>query len=240
MSLLKIVPALSALLLVTACASIIDGPTQAVRIDTPGATEAECFLVNGVKYRVVTGETVKIMRSHRDMVVDCYASGDRHKQIVVESSFNGWGAANVTNGVIPGGSYDHYSGGLYTYPEIITVDFVGIPTRGFETPAYQNKDAPNPYKQAIENYGAGTPAIPEDSEYLRRGLEKRSTSVNSNPFSSSAAALPGADTNNTGATVTPMPASAGAVPAMTPSKPNLSGSNAEQLTRSANPTVFNK
>lgn len=238
MRLLKIFPALSALLLVSACASIIDGPTQPVRIDTPGATEAECFLVNGVKYRAVTGETLKIMRSHRDLVVDCYASGDRHKQIVVESSFNGWGAANVTNGVIPGGTYDHYSGGLYTYPEIITIDFVGIPTRGFETPAYHNKDAPNPYKQAIEGYGAGSPAIPEDSEYLRRGLEKRSTSVNSNPFSSSASALPGADSASPA--VTPMPATAGSAPAMTPSKPNLSGANAEQLTRSANPTVFNK
>jgi hypothetical protein len=38
----------------------------------------------------------------------------------------------------------------------------------------------------------------------------------------------------------PSAAASSSIPAMTPSKPNLSGSNAEQLTRSANPTVFNK
>ena len=231
MRLFKILPAFAVLFLVSACASIIDGPTQKVTLRTPGATEAECNLTNGVKYRAATDETLRIMRSRRALVVDCYASGDRHKQMVIESAFNGWGAVNVANGVVPGATYDHYSGGLYTYPEVITVDFVGMPTRGFETPAYQNKDAPNPYKQAVEGYGPNTPRIPNDTEYQRRGVEKRNMNLNSNPFATDAV---GADD----AGVTPMPAETTSVPAMTPSKPNLSGSTAEELNRSANPDVF--
>lgn len=232
MRFIKILPVFAALYLVSGCASIIDGPTQNVTLRTPGATEAECALTNGVKYKIQTDETVRIMRSHRDLVVDCYASGDRHKQMIIESDFNGWGATNVTNGVVPGTTYDHYSGGLYTYPEIITVDFVGMPTRGFETPDYQNKDAPNPYKQAIESYGASTVRIPNDTTYERRGVEKRGANLNTNPFAG--------DTGNAGngGGVMPMPAQTPSVPAMTPSKPNLSGSTAEELNRSANPDVF--
>lgn len=226
----KFASVLSAVVLLAGCASIIDGPTQNVRIETPGATEAECTLTNGVKYRAVSGETLRIMRSHRDLVVDCYASGNRRQQVVVQSTFNAWGAANVTNGAVPGGTYDHLSGGLYIYPDVITVDFVGIPTRGFETPDYMNKDLPNPYKQSIESYGVSTPAIPEDSEYLRRGLKKRDADLSTNPFATGG-----------GADMSEMPAPATAdVPAMTPSKPNLSGSSAEELTRSANPDVFDK
>lgn len=229
MRLLKILPAFAALYLVTGCASIIDGPTQNVTLRTPGATEAECHLTNGVKYRIKTDETVRIMRSKRDLVADCYASGNRHKQIVIPSDLNAWGLTNVSNGVVPGGTYDHYSGGLYTYPEIITVDFVGVPTRGFEMPDYQNKDAPNPYKQAIESYAPNTPRIPNDTEYQKRGVEKRNTNLNANPFAG--------DTSGNDEGVTPMPAET-SVPAMTPSKPNLSGSTADELTRSANPDVF--
>lgn len=238
MRLSRFFPLISTLVLMSGCASVIDGPTQNITIATPGANEAECYLTNGVKYHAVTGETLRIMRSSRDLVADCYASGDRHKQVVVSSTFNGWGAANVTNAVVPGVTYDHYSGGLYVYPDVLTIDFVGMPTRGFESPAYMNKDAPNPYKQAIEPYSSTTPRLPQDSEYLRRGLEKRSTGVNSNPFSDGAG----------GAGMTDMPAAGGgsgatsesAVPAMSPSKPNLSGGTAEELTRSANPAVFNK
>lgn len=233
MRLFKTASILSAILLMAGCASNIDGATQNVRIDTPGATEAECHLINGVKYRAVTGETLRIMRSHRDLVVDCYASGNRHKQIVVESSFNDWGYANVTNGVVPGVAYDHFSGGLYTYPPIITVDFVGIPTPGYETPSYHNKDLPNPYKQSIEDMGANTPAIPQDSVYLKRGLEKRETVLDSNPFSSGpsaeASSSSGSGSSYTGSDA---PYNNGG------SGPKYTGKNAEELNRSANPSVF--
>lgn len=234
MRLFKILPALAAVLIASACASVLDGPTQPLRIDTPGASESECHLTNGVKYRVRGGETTRIQRSHRDLVIDCYGSGDRYKQVVIPSALNEWGVANVTNAVVPGVTYDHLSGALYAYPVAVTIDFTGMPVRGFETPSYQNVDGPNPYTQPIENYTPSIPALAGDGEYTPRGLQKRDTRVNSNPFSASSGGggsagstqLPAASGSPSGSSSS---GSAGGVP---------SGRNAEELTRSANPNVF--
>ena len=234
---MKFLLSLSATLLVTACGTLIEGQTQNVTLLTPGASEAECTLDNGVRYVVTTGETIEIMRSRSDLVVDCYGVGNRHKQIIVESGFNDWSAANVANGVVPGVGYDHLSGGLYGYPPVITVDFVGMPTPGFTTPDYHNRDAENPYTQKIEDYGPTTPRIENDSAYMKRGVTKRDGgAANSNPFSTfgSDASVSG----NQPAGMMPMPSESkagAAAPA-----PVLKGGNAESLTRSMNPTVFGK
>jgi hypothetical protein len=237
MRFLKSLPAFAAVLIVSACASVLDGPTQPLRIDTPGASESECHLTNGLKYRARGGETIRIQRSHRDLEIDCYGSGDRFKQITIPSTLNEWGVANVSNAVIPGVTYDHLSGALYAYPVVVTVDFTGTPARGFELPAYHNIDAPSPYGQPIEGFTPSSPALDSDGTYLPRGVEKRETRVNSNPFS----------TNGGGASsVTPAPVSP-ATSAASPSAPVTSsgntggvpsGRNAEELTRSANPDVF--
>ena len=209
-----------------ACGTLVEGQTQRVKLVTPGAPESRCTLDNGVRYPLEAGQTAEIMRSHNDLVVDCYASGNRHKVVTVPSGYNNWSTANVLNGAVPGYGYDHFSGGLYEYPEVITIDFVGVPTRGFETPNYHNKDAPNPYTQAIENYGPTVPKTTNDSDYLSRGLQKRTMDSSSNPFATSS------DMNvpppSPGAVVTPMP---------TPAAPK--GANADELTRSMNPSVFN-
>lgn len=216
---------LSSLLLLSACGTMIDGQMQDIRLDTPGAYEAECIMDNGVRYHVQNGETIKIQRSHKPLELDCYGSGNRHVTKTVESKYNGWAAANVANGVVPGAAYDHFSGGLYEYPSIIMVDFVGVPTSGFELPDYHNKDAPNPYKQSIESYAAGTPRIDEDTAYLKRGITKRDPLAESNPFAASSAGN--------------APADAGMMPMPSISGPSPKGTTAEGLTRSMNPSVFN-
>ena len=232
---LKYLFVLSATLLASACGTIIDGQTQKVTLLTPGASEAECTFDNGVRYMVTSGETIEIMRSRSDLVVDCYAVGNRHKQIIVESGYNDWSAANVTNAVVPGVGYDHLSGGLYEYPPVISVDFIGMPTPGFGLPEYHNIDAENPYKQKIEDYGPTTPRIENDSAYLKRGVTKREGgTVNSNPFSTYGTS----GTAQQPAGMTPMPGSGGN-PAPTAPAPVLKGGSADALTRSMNPTVFN-
>ncbi len=228
---------LSTALALGACGTMAEGQTQDVTLHTPGASEARCILDNGLRYPIHTGETIQIMRSFHAMEVDCYAVGNRHKKITISPGPNPWSAANVANGVVPGTAYDAASMGLYTYPDIITVDFSGMPTTGYETPSYHNKDAPNPYEAAVENMGPNTVRGPAGSnEYLKRGVEKRDNLLNNNPFAHTtnaapAPSAPAAATTNSG------------VPAMTPSVPNggaLSGKTADELTRSANPTVFNK
>lgn len=250
MKLFAILPVLSFGLLMGGCASLVSGQTQDVTIVTPGATEARCTLDNGIRYVVNTGETIEIMRNESDIVVDCYASGNRHRKMNIQSDGNDWAIGNIATGIIPGVTFDHFSKGLYEYPAVITVDFVGVPTRGFELPDYHNKDAPNPYEQSIENYGPSTPKKNSDRDDVYKTPVKKKMRGDANPFapatggaqsgynpniggnvnvSSGITPLPGATSTTSGAIVHPSPA----VPQGT-----LSGSTAEQLTRSMNPTVF--
>ncbi len=213
------------------CGTVIDGQTQTITLSTPGATDALCTLDNGNRYPVRTGETLEIMRSNNDLVADCYASGNRHVSKRIPSDYNTWSALNVTNGVVPGVATDHLWGGLYDYPSTVVVDFTGVPAKGFGLPAYHDKDGPNPYDQAIESYAPAEPKLSTDNAYLKRGIEKKNSLKDSNPFSGigpSAGApemSPSMETGGAASSVTPMP-----VP---------KGSTADELTRSMNPTVFN-
>jgi hypothetical protein len=214
---------LSAALALGACGTIAEGQTQDVTLRTPGATEAKCTLDNGLRYPISTGETIQIMRSFHAMEVDCYAIGNRHKKITIPSGPNSWSAGNVANGVVPGTAYDAASMGLYTYPEIITVDFRGDLTKGFELPDYHNRDAQNPYDQSVEDMGPNYVKGPDGINYLPRGVEKRDIGASSNPFSKNGLSGSAGDSSQT------------PVPPVVPS-----GKNAEELNRSANPAVFNK
>jgi hypothetical protein len=217
-----------ALWILSGCSTLAGGQMQNITINVLGAPESHCLLDNGVKYRVRANETIEIMRSQSDLEVECFASGNRYKKFTVPSGISDWAAANVLNGVIPGVSYDHFSKGLYDYPPKITVDFTGMPTTGYELPEYHNKDAPNPYDQAIEPYGPSTVRVPKDNTYMKRGVEKRDPNENTNPFSTGAPK---------DAPMTDMPAPM-ATP--TPAAPVPKGSTAEELNRSMNPHVFNR
>lgn len=210
---------------------MVSGQTQDVTLLTPGATEAECSLDNGIRYNVRTGETVQIMRNESDIVVECYASGNRYRKMSIESDGNKWAVGNVATGIIPGITFDHFSKGLYEYPETITVDFIGVPTIGYELPDYHNKDLPNPYAQPIESYGPSTVKIPGDENRVKMPVKKK-TRTSADPFASMAPASSGA-----GDGITPMP---GAVSTQggAGASPVLKGGTAEDLNRSMNPHVF--
>ncbi|PZQ44252.1 MAG: hypothetical protein DI551_10510 [Micavibrio aeruginosavorus] len=223
--------ALSSAVLLSACGTIAGGQTQEITLATPGAYNAECNLNNGVAYKMVTGQKTTIMRSHKPLMVDCYAPGNRRKAVMVDTEIHDWAYADVTTGVVPGATFDHFAGGLYEYPEVITVDFVGVPTPGFELPDYHNKDVPNPYEQAIEDYGPNHPRIVSDSQYMPRGVTKREQILDSNPFAGARTATP--------TTPTPMPAAPATSSSAVPSG-SLKGSSAEELNHSMNPTVFNR
>lgn len=235
MRFLKMIPVLSSALLMASCATLIDGQSQNVTILTPGATEAECTLDNGIRYMVASGETIQIMRNESDIVVECYAAGNRYRKMSIESDGNKWAIGNIATGVVPGVTFDHFAKGLYEYPETITVDFVGVPTLGFELPDYHNKDAPNPYEQPIEYMGPGVPRLESDKSFLKNNVKKRDRTTG-NPF-----ALQG-EQGTSGDAITPMPGSVsgtGGGPASAPAPVMVpSGSSAEELNRSMNPTVF--
>lgn len=238
MTIHKFLFALPLLTLLSGCASAVSGATQKVTIVSPGSNATRCVLENGVRYVAYSGEPIEIMRSEKDLVLDCYGTDNRNRKLVVKSKVNGWTAGDIALAGVPV-VYDHLSKAMYEYPEVITVDFVGLGAHGYELPQYHDKDMPNPYETAIEPYTPSTPKLPQDSGYLKRGLEKRSHVMDSNPFvardaGGGVSAVP----------VTPMPAGSGAggvnsVVSTSP-QPVLRGTTAEELTRSMNPSVFNQ
>jgi len=224
------VMALLVMPLIAACSTVVNGQTQTVRLETPGAQEAECSLDNGNKYKAYTGATITIMRSHKDLVVDCFAAGNRQKTITVKSDTTDWAFGNVATGIVPGLAYDHYSGAMFEYPSVITVDFIGVPTRGFELPDYHNRDVPNPYAVGIENYGPAQLMKNEDRGQAATVIERR-TPQSSNPFEPVQKVVPAPVQSPETSGVAPVVQRPSAMPV-------LRGGSAEELTRSMNPSVF--
>lgn len=229
------------LLILAGCGTLMKGQTQDITFAATGVDEAECTLDNGVRYKIKNGETLNIMRSEKDMKVDCYGAGNRHKAFVIPNGFNAWSAANLANGLIPGVTYDHFSNGLYEYPDKFTVDFSG-PAPGYGLPEYHNLSAQNPYDQKIEDYTPGTLRIENDSVYMRREINRTGMGMEgNNPFSR-------APVNDSG--ITALPSGAGAAQGGSLSSPDAAwspapvvpqvprGGNSESLTRAMNPTVF--
>lgn len=228
-------------LLLTGCGTVLDRSVQDVTLVTPGAYEASCTLDNGTRYKMSTGETRTIMKSHHDLVIDCYADGNRRQTRTIPSGWStGATVANTATGILPGMTYDHFSGGLYEYPSVIVVDFMGHPKTGFETPSYHNKDAPNPYDQAIEDYGPTTPRIENDSVYQKRGVEKRNAAISTNPF--------GEIETTAGMKTAPSPApttgakktAAGFMPMSGTPSSQPPGTTADDLNRAMNPSAFSR
>lgn len=224
--------------LLSACATVLDGPTQDVTILTPGASEAHCIVDNGLRYKFVGGETQAINRSYKPLTIDCYGSGNRHIRKVIGSDVNDTAAVNVSNAIVPGVAYDALGGGLYTYPDVITIDFVGTPTNGFELPDYHNKDLPNPYMQSTEDMGPGTPLLSGEGKRTSDGIERIENRATSNPFAGLGKDAP-ADSASVSEPAAAAPTPIMPAPAIVaPPAASTSGMTADELTRSMNPSVF--
>ncbi len=131
----------SSLLLISACSTVIDGQTQPITIETPGAQNALCRVDNGGnRYDAYTGQTINIRRSFNELVVNCKAEANREKTVLVKREANEWVFLNVANGFIPGATYDVLSGGAFEYPDVVTVSFVGMPITAYDVPVYQSNE----------------------------------------------------------------------------------------------------
>lgn len=176
---------ISALVLLSGCAAVVEGQTQMITVKTPGAPYAECRLDNGtVIYRVQSGQTVEVTRNDKDMKVSCLASGNREKEVLVKWAFSDWSAGNVATGIVPGVVYDHFSKAMYVYPDVITVNFTGMPPVSHNQPGYQSADAPKPSYQKIEGYQPTVPQVESDKYEVSPVLRKRdpSTTYGATPF----------------------------------------------------------
>lgn len=114
------------------CASIIDGTTQTVAVETyidGRAAPADCKLSNsrGVWYVTPPGAT-KVQRAYGDLTVDCTAKGSSAVSQSVPSSTKALVFGNILLGGLLGAGIDIANGAAYDYPSPIRVTFTDVVT----------------------------------------------------------------------------------------------------------------
>jgi len=133
------------------CSSLVNDSVQNITILTPGAENARCIIENeDFKYPAWSNQTIQITKSPHDFIVNCKADGNRERTVHVKRDVDEWVAANVANGFVPGAAYDYFSRGAFTYPEKITVSFVGVPKTLLEAPEYSTQFLSERYKPGIK------------------------------------------------------------------------------------------
>ncbi len=171
----------SAALLLSACATIVEKPTQDLKIEILGTGEALCDITQtGRRYRAYAPSTIKIRKSRDPLNVRCFAPGNREKAVVLHSEVSDAIIGNVATGVLPGMSWDAASGAMYKYPDTVVMDFTMLPPQPYPLPDYQAVLNANPSLIGLEEFrpgrsalirdmGTGVPTMqkrPDDSESL--------------------------------------------------------------------------
>ncbi len=164
----------SLLILLTACSSAMGRSTQEVRFETPGANDAFCYADNGeVIYRIITPKTITMTKTSHDLEVHCLADGNREKSITIDPGHEPVVLANALNGFIPGMFIDSQTGAMFTYPDVITVDFRDMPVKAQAKPHYEKHLEQNPHMFGMEEFRAGRAALISDKYATTPVLRRR-------------------------------------------------------------------
>jgi len=120
---------LCASLAATGCATVMNDPTQPVKVETKAdsgdvITGAECKLTNDRgTVTVKSGDTTQIHRSGKDLQITCTNEGQPDASGRAISRANGgmWGNIIIGGGI--GAVVDHNRGTAYTYPSWMQLTF---------------------------------------------------------------------------------------------------------------------
>lgn len=212
----------SSFVLLSACSTVIDGSTQDIRVETPGAKDSICYLENEhARYKVVPPQTIKITKFRKAFKVNCLASGNRRKSVEIKPEIADSTFYNVANGIVPGAVADYETHSMFEAPELVVVDFTGMKPTPYPLPDYHHDILDNPSLFQYEEFRPGVPALQSDAYDTDYTLEKTDRAK--------AAAESGDDSGMIeGAPLTPSSSSTS----------STSSSSADSLTRSMNPQVF--
>lgn len=164
---------LPAVLLLGACAYALDDSIQDVRIETPGAQNAKCFVyVEDLKYVAHPPQKLNIFKSKENLEVECLAPGNRRKKVFIrpaieKSAF--YNAANLGAGV----PLDYTSGALFRYPDVIVVDFTDASVRDSDLPQHDNPALRKSDSYKLEEFLPTTPRLNSDQNSVPPVLLKR-------------------------------------------------------------------
>lgn len=170
---LKKTVSLLPLMLIGACAYVVDGQIQPVEFQTPGARNATCNIhVNKRKYVAKPPQTINLLKTNKTLIVDCLAPGNRRKVVYIDPAIEPSSYGNVATAGA-GYAWDAVSKSMWRYPDIIEVNFTDTPVKEFELPAQNAPDIRQPEEYPIEQYSPSTPSLNSDKnappiEILRR------------------------------------------------------------------------
>lgn len=128
----------------TGCATIIEGTTQPVSVNSTPEQGAQCTLANsqGTWYVTTPGSTT-VHKTKTDLDVTCTKPGFQAGHIVAASHFGATTAANVIAGGVIGVGVDAASGANYHYDSPIVVP-LGPPTVAQSAPGGPGPSADTP------------------------------------------------------------------------------------------------
>jgi len=143
------------------CSHALDKSYQMVRVETPGAVGARCYLeAEGIRYPVNTPGEVSVSRTKNDLNIDCLAPGNRRKTVVVPSRVSDTAYLNAANGI--GIIWDATSGAMHEFPDIIQVSFLDVPVKDQRLPLHDAQELKRSSPRFLEEFKAGEPRLNSD------------------------------------------------------------------------------
>ena len=121
-------------LVLSGCATVIEGTTQSLAVTTPPVTGAKCVISGPAgTYHVTTPGKVAVSRGGGYLYVDCDKDGYQHASAAVEPHFNAVTVGNILAGGLIGVGVDATTGANYTFPTNIPLPM--DPVKGSPAPA---------------------------------------------------------------------------------------------------------
>ena len=156
------------------CATAIEDSSQPVEFRIVGADSALCHLKNDdYYYKIYAPSTVRVQKTRKKMDLRCVAPGNRERIAVIDPQIDPMVTANVSNALVPGVAWDVVSGAAHEFPDVITVDFNGVPAQPMPLPEYQRVLNQNPGLIGLEEFRPGRSALISDYSNAMPTLQRR-------------------------------------------------------------------
>ncbi|MCK5375125.1 MAG: hypothetical protein KAJ40_07565 [Alphaproteobacteria bacterium] len=150
---------LSSILVLGSCAYTTKASYQDITFLSPDGQDAQCFVyINKIKYQVWTPQTINVKKSSKPMKVSCNAPGNRDIEVEVHPRIETvalWGTP-------VGMAWDYASDSLYSYPDVIAIDFSQETIRPLPLPKHNNEDIRQPESYDLEEFLPNEPRLNSD------------------------------------------------------------------------------
>jgi hypothetical protein len=157
-----------------ACAYTMDKEFQELTVRTTGAQNSVCDVwADNIRYKFHPPETRNVKNSKQDLVIHCYAPGNRERKVVIKAEYSDYKYRNLLTGVLPGVFVDYTSGALFTYPSVVDIDFSHISPSMMPPPQHNNLDILDHEQFHLEEFRPGSPQLNSDRYRTEQPLLRR-------------------------------------------------------------------